>query len=208
MLCVRGEHGTAFLVKLQKSRHGDAASPAKDSAPVKFGGVITSLDGSSISLHDGDRDLTCTIGDGSPSTAGLKVGQHVKAMCANGVLVAIAPLGPGDVGRFFVGQVVTLTDGAITLQTEHGQVTCTITAVSPSTATVKLGDKVGMGCVASSMTLVLLRPAPTGDGQPSGGDHKTPPPPPTGGDKPKDGGDGGSDGTPPPPPSGDGSTPL
>jgi len=184
MLCVGGEHGQAFLVKLQKEAGGSGAAPAKDSAPVKFGGVITSLDGSSITLHDGGRDLTCTLGDGSPSTAGLKVGQHVKAMCANGALVAIAPLGPGDVGRFFVGQVVTLTDGVITLQTEHGQVTCSINASSPSTAAVKVGDKVGMGCVASSMTLVLLRPAPTGDGQPSGGDHNAPPPPPGGADSP------------------------
>ena len=75
MLCVRRGHGQLMLTRLQKDKA--PASPAKDTETVKFGGAITALDDSSISLHDGDRDLTCTLGDGSPSTDGYKVGQHV-----------------------------------------------------------------------------------------------------------------------------------
>jgi hypothetical protein len=40
-------------------------------------------------LHDGDRDLTCTIGDASPSTSALKVGDHARVICQNGVLVSL-----------------------------------------------------------------------------------------------------------------------
>ena len=32
----------------------------------------------SITVHDGDRNLTCTIGPSSPATSGYGVGQHVK----------------------------------------------------------------------------------------------------------------------------------
>lgn len=57
--------------------------------PVKFGGTITALSPGSITLHDGDRDLTCTIGDASPSTSALKVGEHARVICQNGVLVSL-----------------------------------------------------------------------------------------------------------------------
>ena len=176
MLCVhRGHHGL-MLAKLRKDS-GAPAAAAQETAPVKFGGVVTGLDDGSITLHDGDRDLTCSLGDGSPSLDGVKVGTHVKAACANGVLVAIVPLGPGDVGRFFVGSVVTVTADAITVQTEHGPVTCTITALSPRTASLKEGDRIGIGCRASTMELLLVRPAPAG----GDGGASPAPTPPTGG---------------------------
>jgi hypothetical protein len=162
-VCVRRRHGGLVLTKLRKDRSGPPAS--KDTRPVTFGGVITALTDSSISLHDGDRDLTCTIGPDSPKTDGFNVGQHAKVACADGVLVAIAA---PEAGRYFVGTVSALSDASITLSTEHGPATCTITALSPSTASVKVGDKVGMGCRASTMELVLLKkldgdtpPAPT-----------------------------------------------
>ena len=127
---------------------------SKDTRPVTFGGAITALTDTSISLHDGDRDLTCALGPDSPKTGDFKVGQHAKVACADGVLVAIAA---PELGRYFVGTVATLTDGSLTLTTEHGSATCTITALSPSTASLKVGDKVGMGCRASTMELVMLK---------------------------------------------------
>ncbi len=161
-VCVKRRHSGLVLAKLRKD--SKAPSPSKDTRPVTFGGAITELTDTSISLHDGDRDLTCTIGPDSPKTDGFKVGQHAKVACSDGVLVAIAA---PEVGRYYVGTVATLTDGALTLTTEHGPVTCTITALSPSTASLKVGDKVGMGCRASTMELVLLRKV----------DGDTPPPP-------------------------------
>ena len=158
-VCLKRRHGGLVLTKLRKDRNGPPASVAKDTKPVTFGGAITALTDTSISLHDGDRDLTCTLGPDSPKTDGFKVGQHAKVACVDGVLVAIAA---PELGRYFVGTVATLTDTSITLTTEHGPATCTITALSPSTALLKVGDKVGMGCRASTMELVLLRPV-TGD---------------------------------------------
>jgi len=185
-VCVKHDHGKLTLAKLRKDANGAAPSSAADTESVKFGGAITALDDTSISLHDGDRDLTCSLGPGSPATSGFKVGQHVKVVCDGGVLTAIAPITTADAGRYFTGTVATLTDGSITLTTEHGPVTCTITSVSPSTASLKVGDSIGMGCTASTMVLVLIRPA-------SGGDTPPPPPPPP--TTTSGGGDGGSTGT-------------
>ena len=159
-VCAKRRHGGLVLTKLRKDLSGPPA--AKDTRPVTFGGAITALTDTLISLHDGDRDITCTLGPDSPKTDGFKVGQHAKVACADGVLVAIAA---PEVGRYYVGTVATLTDGALTLTTEHGPVTCTITPLSPSTTSLKVGDKVGMGCRASTMELVLLR-HPDGDASP------------------------------------------
>jgi len=164
-VCAKRRHGGLVLTQLRRDRTSPPAS--KDTKPVTFGGAITALTDASISLHDGDRDLTCTLGPNSPKTDGLKVGQHATVACADGVLVAIAA---PELGRYYVGTVATLTDTSLTLTTEHGPATCTITALSPSTASLKVGDKVGMGCRASTMELVLLKrldgdapapPAPT-----------------------------------------------
>lgn len=151
-LCLRRKHGALVLAKLRKDDTN--TPPRNETKPVTFGGVITELTDTSISLHDGDRDLTCTLGPDSPTTGDYKVGKHAKVTCLAGALTAIAS---PDLGRYFVGTVATLTDGALTLTTEHGPVTCTITPLSPSTASLQTGDKVGMGCRASSMELVLLK---------------------------------------------------
>jgi hypothetical protein len=165
-VCLRRKHGGLVLAKLRKDRTN--TPPRKETKPVTFGGVITELTDASISLHDGDRDLTCKLGPDSPATGDFKVGKHAKVTCVEGTLTAIvAP----ELGRYYVGTVATLTDGALTLTTEHGPVTCTLTAMSPSTASLKTGDKVGMGCRASTMELVLLKRLD--------GDGTTPPPAPT-----------------------------
>lgn len=184
-VCVRRGHGALTLTRLRKDTHATPTSPAADTEPVKFGGVITALDDTSISLHDGDRDLTCALGPDSPSTADYKVGQHAKVVCVGGVLTEIAQ---PDLGRYFTGTVANLTDGSITLTTEHGPVTCTITSASPSTASLKVGDTIGMGCNATTMVLVLIKQVsgddsppttttpPTGDGDgggTGGGDQQT-----------------------------------
>ncbi len=178
-VCSRHGHGTLTLTKIRKDLRGALPSGSADTEPVRFGGAITQLDDTSISLHDGDRDLTCTLGPDSPSTADYKVGQHVKVVCAGGVLTSISPITSGDVGRYFTGTVANVTDGSITLDTEHGPVTCTITSASPSTASLKAGDKIGMGCNASTMVLVLVKKlsgddTPPTTTTPTGGDGAQP----------------------------------
>jgi hypothetical protein len=174
-LVCRGRHGSRFV--LFRIRHlGDAppATPSHETEPVKFAGAITALSDTSISLHDGDRDLTCSIDSSSPSTADYKVGQHARVACVGGKLVAIAPV-TSDVGRYFVGSLSALDSKSITVQTATGPVTCSIGDGSPSTAGFHVGDRVGMGCRASTMQLVLLKKV-DGDGT---GSPPPPPAPPT-----------------------------
>jgi hypothetical protein len=174
-LVCRGRHGSRFV--LFRIRHlGDAppATPSNETEPVKFAGAITALSDTSISLHDGDRDLTCSIDSSSPSTADYKVGQHARVACVGGKLVAIAPV-TSDVGRYFVGTLSALDTKSIIVQTATGPVTCSIGDGSPSTAGFQVGDRVGMGCRASTMQLVLLKKV-DGDGT---GSPPPPPAPPT-----------------------------
>jgi hypothetical protein len=145
---------------LTRIRHLAGATPAvaaHETQPTTFGGAITALSDDSITLRDGDRQLTCTVDSSSPSTADYKVGQHAKVACADGKLTAIAPVTSADAGRYYAGVVSSLDDKSITLQTEHGPATCTIGPGSPSTADVHVGDHVGIGCKASTMQLVLVR---------------------------------------------------
>jgi hypothetical protein len=135
-------------------RLAPSGSPANDSEPTKFGGVVTALSEGAISLHDGDRDLTCSIGPSSPSTAGVKVGQHVTVACAEGALVAIAPV---TSGRAYEGTVSAVGATSITVHTANGDGTCTVGDGSPSVADVKVGDRVLAGCKAGTNQLVLLK---------------------------------------------------
>ena len=100
-VCVKRRTASSILAKLRKEQRRRARR-SKDTKPVTFGGAITALTDASICLHDGDRDLTCTLGPDSPATGDFKVGQHAKVACADGVLVAIAA---PELGRYFVGTV-------------------------------------------------------------------------------------------------------
>ena len=176
MVC-RSRKGRLVLAKIHHVRPSATGAQNNDTEPTYFGGAITALSDNSIILHDGDRDLTCGLDSSSPATAGFKLGQHVKVECAGGELVAIAAITAGDAGRYYVGVVNALDGSGLTLQTEHGLVTCTLGAGSPSTTELKVGDKVGMGCKASTMQLVLIRKLDGGDASsplPPSGDPTTP----------------------------------
>jgi hypothetical protein len=156
-VCLRVHaHGQLVLAKL---RHLPAlpAAAANDDAVTKFGGAITALGDGSITLHDGDRDLTCSLGTTSPATGDYKVGQHAVVACAGGTLVAISPVTTGDLGRYFIGSVAEIGTSSLTLTTDHGPVTCTFGDGTPSVAALHVGDHIGMGCKASTMQLVLIR---------------------------------------------------
>jgi len=171
MVCHGRHHGRFVLFRIRHLGEATPETPSHESEPTKFGGAITALSDASITVHDGDRDLTCTIDSSSPSTSDYKVGQHVKVTCVGGKLAAIAPV-TNDVGRYFVGTLSALDTKSITVGTGTGPVTCTIGDGSPSTAEFHVGDHVGMGCRATTMQLVLLRKV-DGDGT------STPPPAPS-----------------------------
>jgi hypothetical protein len=168
---------TGGKLVLAKIRHlpASSGSTSNDTGSTKFGGVVTALSDGAISLHDGDRDLTCSIGASSPSTTRVKVGLHVNVFCSNGVLVAIALVSTGDAGRAYEGTVTAVSATSITVHTAHGDGTCTVGDGSPSTAGVKVGDRVLAGCKTGTNQLVLLKKLAAATDEP-----KPPaPPPPT-----------------------------
>jgi hypothetical protein len=137
-----------------------AADGVSAGVPVKFGGTVTALSSSSITLHDGDRDFTCTIGEGSPSTAGLKVGSHAKVVCQNGALVSFAPVTAADAAHLYEGAVTAVTDSSLSVQSGDHVFTCPLGDGSPSITAVHVGDRVLVGCRVGSNQLVLLKPLP------------------------------------------------
>ncbi|HEX4680615.1 MAG TPA: hypothetical protein VH210_15555 [Gaiellaceae bacterium] len=161
--------GKLVLVKIRLLT-AKSGSSSNDTEPTKFAGAVTALSDSSITLHDGDRDLTCSIGAASPSTAGVKVGQHAKVSCSDGVLVTLTPVTAGDAGRAYEGTVTAVSATAITVHTDKGDGTCTLGDGSPSVAEVKVGDRVLAGCKSGTYQLVLLKKL---GAAPVSGPHKT-----------------------------------
>src|SRR5262249_37910994 len=141
-----------------------SAAPSADTSQVTFGGAVTALTDTSISLHDGDHDLTCALDSTSPATDGYKVGQHVKVVCAGGTLVSISAIGTGDAGRAYTGTIASIDDGGVTVSTEHGPVTCARATGSPALGDYKVGDRVLIGCNAHSMQLVYIKKLDGGGG--------------------------------------------
>jgi hypothetical protein len=171
--CARTGAGRWLLTVL---RHvGTTPTAANDGAPAtRFGGAITALSDTSISLHDGDRDLTCAVDSTSPPLTALKVGMHISVSCAGGTLVSWAPV---TAGRAYKGKLTALGDTSVTLLSEGGATTCTVAAGSPSRDGFALGDDVLMGCSVGTNQLVLLKHL---DGDPGG--SVSPPPATSSGD--------------------------
>jgi hypothetical protein len=67
--------------KLAKIRRltAPAVAPSADTSQVTFGGAITALTDTSISLHDGDRDLTCALDSTSTPVGPIPARWHRSA---------------------------------------------------------------------------------------------------------------------------------
>lgn len=162
-------HARAKLL-LAAIQHAPTGGGSGDTRPVTFGGVVTALSDTSISLHDGNHDLTCAIGASSPSTAGVKVGGRVKVACANGVLVALmlppaadgkpAPPPPPPPNIVTVGGVLSaLSATSLTVHNaEHGDVSCSLGPSSPRLGDFHLGDHVGMACADGVLVKIARLP--------------------------------------------------
>jgi hypothetical protein len=165
IVCRKRHH--SFL--LARIRH--IAVPGNSDGEVKkvtFGGAITALSTTSISLHDGDRDFTCSITDASPSTGTAKVGDHVRVICANGVLTAIAPplARPVDppkppaapepprqpehptthVLTGAIGSITAVDASSLTVHNAEHDLTCSVGDSSPHLGDFHVGDRVKVLC--------------------------------------------------------------
>ena len=150
--------GHLVLVKVRKVEA--PATPANDTEPVAFGGTVTHLTDGAITVHDGDRDLTCKLGDSSPALGDVKVGTHVKVACVNGVLARLAvvtippPPVPAPEAVTFGGAVTALTDGSITLHDGDRDFTCKRGPSSPALGDVKVGSHAKVACVNGVLTRI------------------------------------------------------
>jgi hypothetical protein len=118
-------------------------------------GTIGALSSSSITVHTDGGEVTCAVTDRSPRLGDYHLGDKVKIACADGVLTAIAKVEPpADVQTAF-GTLTALTDAALTVHTEKGDVTCTRGDRSPRLGDFHLGDKVKMACTNGVLTAIV-----------------------------------------------------
>src|ERR1051326_7891362 len=132
------------LVSLQSSFRGSAA------------GSITALSPTSISLHNDDATVTCTLGDGSPKLVDYHVGDRVKLSCSDGVLTAIAKIDPPKITETTIttGTLSVLTPTSVSVLSDGGPRTCTRGDGSPSLDGYNVGDRVKMTCTNGLLTVM------------------------------------------------------
>jgi hypothetical protein len=143
---------------------------------VSFGGAITALTTSSISLHDGNRDLTCSITTASPSTGTAKVGDHVRVTCVNDVLTTIAPPlarpveppkppetppAPAQpehpathVLTGAIGSITAVDASSLTVHNSEHDLTCSVGDSSPHLGDFHAGDRVKVLCTDGVLSTI------------------------------------------------------
>jgi hypothetical protein len=174
VIVCRKRHHTFLLARI---RHIEV--PGNSDGEVKkvsFGGAITALSTSSVSLHDGNRDLTCSITDASPSTGAAKVGDHVRVICANGVLTAIAPplarpvetpktpvtpeapTEPGHTTTHVltgaIGSITSVEASSLTVHNSEHDLTCSLGESSPHLGDFHVGDRVKVLCTDGVLSTI------------------------------------------------------
>jgi hypothetical protein len=112
-------------------------------------GTITALSASAVTVHTDGGDATCTLGDSSPKLGDYKVGDLVKFGCRNDVLTGIyksvAPT-PAPVYRTGQGTLTSIRTDGVTVQTDGGDVSCTLRDSSPKLGDFHVGDRVKFYC--------------------------------------------------------------
>ena len=139
------------------TRHQNTSNDG--AATAGLSGAITALSSTSITVHDGDHNLTCSIGSGSPSTSGLSVGDHAAVGCANGLLVTIGAPGSPPAATTTTGTTtnanVTNANGPITALSATSisvqTMTCSISPTSTLANDFHVGDAVRMYCLNGAL---------------------------------------------------------
>jgi len=172
--CLRVRRDRFVLARI---RHLTASTSSDgERKTVTFGGAITALSDTSISLHDGDRDLTCAITASSPSLGNAKVGDHVRVTCTNGVLTAVAPVTPPPVVKPVepprqpeppkpappttqtltgaIGTITVIGDTSLTVHNAEHDLTCSLGDGSPKLGDFHVGDHVKVLCTDGVLTSI------------------------------------------------------
>ena len=142
---------------------------------VEFAGAITSLSATTISLHDGARDITCSIVATSPARGDAKLADHARVTCTGGVLTSFAlivrtepapPVAPSPPAPapsptpavVAYGLITALDATSLTIHNaEHGDLTCTLGEHSPRLGDFHVGDRVKLGCTDGRVLVSISR---------------------------------------------------
>jgi hypothetical protein len=127
-------------------------------------GTISAL-GSSITVQGDGAALTCTLGTGTPSTAGFAVGNAVRMYCLNGALYLLRHNDPTTttttttastttttpvVTSYGTGTITALSADQITV-TGDAALSCSIGAGSPSVTGYHVGESVKLYCRSGAL---------------------------------------------------------
>jgi hypothetical protein len=174
VVCKRtGDRWTLSAIRklVTKTDQPAPKAPPSDGQSFKQGGTLTEVSATSVTVHDGDHDFVCKLGDASPPLDGFHVGDHVVIACTNGALVGITrievpapknPTTPKDptmpkdppaptpttpvVERTGQGTISALSTSSLTVHTDGGDVTCSRGDSSPKLGDYHVGDLVKFGC--------------------------------------------------------------
>lgn len=137
----------------------DPAPPPAPPAPVDVTvtrlATLTAVTDGSLTVHNGDGDLTCTRTDRSPALGDAHVGDPVKVACTNGVLTAFAKVTTaGTVTMMTTGAIVELTPTSLTVLSDGGNKTCARNEASPSLDGYAVGNHVKATCVNGALSAI------------------------------------------------------
>jgi hypothetical protein len=166
MHCLRHRGRRAVLLKLMpleaaKRPEKPAERPAVEKREAT--GVVAELGEAAIVVQTREGRVACRVpAEKAAKLAGLKVGDVVKILCADGVLVGLerpAPADkpkpepkPGDEVRMY-GRIAELSREAVTVRGDAGSLTCRVPAgYAEKLARFAVGDAVKMMCRGSELT--------------------------------------------------------
>ncbi|NUT56757.1 MAG: hypothetical protein HOQ03_12345 [Thermoleophilia bacterium] len=157
MFCVRYRGRRAQLLKLQRvDERGKVAKPAEKQHAA---GPIAELGAGAIVVQSAEGRLACRVPEEKQAKlAGLKVGDKVKIVCADGVLAGLERYEPvekpaGEEVRLY-GAIAALSRSSVTVQGEAGSLTCSVPAgwAEKLATRFAVGDRVKMMCRGTELT--------------------------------------------------------
>ena len=136
--------------------------------PATMTGSLVARSATALSVKSGSKTLTCSLGDASPSVSAYNVGDKIKIACANGVLVAIARYGAtpksapatAPSAQSAAGTIAALSATALTVHSDGGDLTCSLSSSSPDLGDYKVGDRVKVACVNGALVAIAHLDAP------------------------------------------------